>query len=135
MHRSSTSSLIVKGLNTHVDRTLPQWLTGIIAVVVFLFLIFVAFLVNKAWFHTATVVGQHKILASSVLCAISSPPSQSTSDERIKGYSLRHPRMSVGSEARNRGNTFDGSKDLTGNIFKHTVARHGFEVHRVYQTS
>ncbi|XP_021459064.2 PDZK1-interacting protein 1 [Oncorhynchus mykiss] len=32
-----------------VDRTLPQWLTGIIAVVVFLFLIFVAFLVNKAW--------------------------------------------------------------------------------------
>uniref|UniRef100_A0A4W5RFR4 PDZK1-interacting protein 1 n=1 Tax=Hucho hucho TaxID=62062 RepID=A0A4W5RFR4_9TELE len=32
-----------------VERTLPQWLTGIIAVGVFLFLIFVAFLVNKAW--------------------------------------------------------------------------------------
>ncbi|XP_073700432.1 PDZK1-interacting protein 1 [Garra rufa] len=29
--------------------TLPNWLTGIIAVGVFLFLIFVAFLVNKAW--------------------------------------------------------------------------------------
>ncbi|XP_055718087.1 PDZK1-interacting protein 1-like [Salvelinus fontinalis] len=32
-----------------VERTLPQWLTGIIAVGVFLFLIFVAVLVNKAW--------------------------------------------------------------------------------------
>ncbi|XP_036802090.1 PDZK1-interacting protein 1 [Oncorhynchus mykiss] len=32
-----------------VERALPQWLTGIIAVAVFLFLIFVAFLVNKAW--------------------------------------------------------------------------------------
>ncbi|KAK6320586.1 PDZK1-interacting protein 1-like [Coregonus clupeaformis] len=32
-----------------VERALPQWLTGIIAVTGFLFLIFVAFLVNKAW--------------------------------------------------------------------------------------
>ncbi|KAG1945768.1 PDZK1-interacting protein 1 [Pimephales promelas] len=32
--------------------TLPNWLTGIIAVGVFLFLIFIAFLVNKAWFET-----------------------------------------------------------------------------------
>ncbi|XP_041695838.2 PDZK1-interacting protein 1 [Coregonus clupeaformis] len=32
-----------------VERALPQWLTGIIAVAAFLFLIFVAFLVNKAW--------------------------------------------------------------------------------------
>ncbi|KAF7650063.1 hypothetical protein LDENG_00131740 [Lucifuga dentata] len=31
------------------ERLLPQWLTGIIAVTVFLFLAFVAFLVNKAW--------------------------------------------------------------------------------------
>ncbi|KAG5850926.1 PDZK1-interacting protein 1 [Anguilla rostrata] len=30
-------------------RALPNWLTGIIAVVVFLFLVFVAFLVNRAW--------------------------------------------------------------------------------------
>ncbi|XP_020354172.1 PDZK1-interacting protein 1 isoform X1 [Oncorhynchus kisutch] len=74
-----------------VDRTLPQWLTGIIAVGVFLFLIFVAFLVNKAWCQDS-----------------------STSEERIKGYFLRHPRMSIGSEARNRGNKFHGSKDLTG---------------------
>ncbi|XP_076880919.1 PDZK1-interacting protein 1 [Brachyhypopomus gauderio] len=28
---------------------LPNWLTGIIAVAVFLFLVFVAFIVNKAW--------------------------------------------------------------------------------------
>ncbi|KAJ8277509.1 hypothetical protein GJAV_G00075940 [Gymnothorax javanicus] len=32
-----------------VQRPLPNWLTGIIAVAVFLFLVFVAFLVNKAW--------------------------------------------------------------------------------------
>ncbi|XP_030647811.1 PDZK1-interacting protein 1 [Chanos chanos] len=31
------------------ERALPQWLVGIIAVSGFLFLIFVAFLVNKAW--------------------------------------------------------------------------------------
>ncbi|XP_041792122.1 PDZK1-interacting protein 1 [Chelmon rostratus] len=31
------------------ERLLPQWLTGIIAVSVFLFLAFVTFLVNKAW--------------------------------------------------------------------------------------
>ncbi|KAJ8395505.1 hypothetical protein AAFF_G00032390 [Aldrovandia affinis] len=30
-------------------RALPNWLTGIIAVVVFLFLVFIAFLVNRAW--------------------------------------------------------------------------------------
>ncbi|KAM9461469.1 PDZK1-interacting protein 1 [Clarias gariepinus] len=32
-----------------VGRALPNWLTGIIAVAVFLFLVFIAFLVNKAW--------------------------------------------------------------------------------------
>lgn len=32
-----------------VEQGLPNWLTGIIAVAVFLFLAFVAFLVNKAW--------------------------------------------------------------------------------------
>ncbi|KAK2906910.1 hypothetical protein QQF64_019197 [Cirrhinus molitorella] len=34
--------------------TLPNWLTGIIAVCVFLFLIFAAFLVNKAWCEDAS---------------------------------------------------------------------------------
>ncbi|CAM4656988.1 unnamed protein product [Leuciscus chuanchicus] len=34
------------------EQTLPNWLTGIIAVAVFLFLIFIAFLVNKAWCET-----------------------------------------------------------------------------------
>ncbi|KAK7136957.1 hypothetical protein R3I93_017129 [Phoxinus phoxinus] len=33
-------------------QTLPNWLTGIIAVAVFLFLIFISFLVNKAWCET-----------------------------------------------------------------------------------
>ncbi|RXN20448.1 PDZK1-interacting 1 [Labeo rohita] len=33
---------------------LPNWLTGIIAVGVFLFLIFIAFLVNKAWCEDAS---------------------------------------------------------------------------------
>ncbi|KAK3533129.1 hypothetical protein QTP70_008805 [Hemibagrus guttatus] len=32
-----------------VERALPNWLTGIIAVAVFLFLVFIAFVVNKAW--------------------------------------------------------------------------------------
>ncbi|XP_066503378.1 PDZK1-interacting protein 1 [Hoplias malabaricus] len=36
----------------YVDRALPNWLTGIIAVAVFLFLVFIAFLVNKAWCET-----------------------------------------------------------------------------------
>ncbi|XP_031430875.1 PDZK1-interacting protein 1 [Clupea harengus] len=31
------------------QRGLPNWLTGIVAVAVFLFLVFVVFLVNKAW--------------------------------------------------------------------------------------
>ncbi|XP_065101431.2 PDZK1-interacting protein 1 [Paramisgurnus dabryanus] len=35
-----------------VEQALPNWLTGIIAVAVFLFLVFIAFLVNKAWFET-----------------------------------------------------------------------------------
>lgn len=34
------------------EQALPNWLTGIIAVGVFLFLIFIAFLVNKAWCET-----------------------------------------------------------------------------------
>ncbi|KAG9350822.1 hypothetical protein JZ751_024711 [Albula glossodonta] len=36
-----------------VTRPLPNWLTGIIAVVVFLVLAFVAFLVNKVWCETS----------------------------------------------------------------------------------
>ncbi|KAF7703027.1 PDZK1-interacting protein 1 [Silurus meridionalis] len=35
-------------------RALPNWLTGIIAVSVFLFLVFVAFLVNKVWFEDSS---------------------------------------------------------------------------------
>uniref|UniRef100_H3CE24 PDZK1-interacting protein 1 n=1 Tax=Tetraodon nigroviridis TaxID=99883 RepID=H3CE24_TETNG len=31
------------------ERALPQWLTGLIAVTGFLFLTFIAFLVNRAW--------------------------------------------------------------------------------------
>ncbi|XP_052394366.1 PDZK1-interacting protein 1 [Carassius gibelio] len=34
------------------EQALPNWLTGIIAVAVFLFLVFIAFLVNKAWCKT-----------------------------------------------------------------------------------
>ncbi|XP_042605164.1 PDZK1-interacting protein 1 [Cyprinus carpio] len=34
------------------EQVLPNWLTGIIAVGVFFFLIFVTFLVNKAWCET-----------------------------------------------------------------------------------
>ncbi|KAL7867141.1 hypothetical protein AOLI_G00149550 [Acnodon oligacanthus] len=34
------------------QRAIPNWLTAIIAVAVFLFLVFVAFLVNKAWCAT-----------------------------------------------------------------------------------
>ena len=36
------------------ERLLPQWLTGIIAVVIFLFLAFVTFLVNKAWCRSSS---------------------------------------------------------------------------------
>ncbi|KAM9848828.1 PDZK1-interacting protein 1 [Aulostomus maculatus] len=40
----------VTAQTAHMDeRLLPQWLTGIIAVSVFLFLTFVVFLVKKAW--------------------------------------------------------------------------------------
>ncbi|XP_051977275.1 PDZK1-interacting protein 1-like [Xyrauchen texanus] len=35
-----------------VENAFPNWLTGIIAVAVFLFLLFVTFLVNKAWCAT-----------------------------------------------------------------------------------
>ncbi|XP_051980464.1 PDZK1-interacting protein 1 [Xyrauchen texanus] len=35
-----------------VERALPNWLTGIIAVSIFLFLLFITFLVNKAWCET-----------------------------------------------------------------------------------
>ncbi|XP_062869410.1 PDZK1-interacting protein 1 [Trichomycterus rosablanca] len=31
------------------ERALPNWLTGIIAVAVFLFLVFAGFLINKVW--------------------------------------------------------------------------------------
>lgn len=36
------------------EQALPNWLTGIIAVAVFLFLVFVVFLVNKAWCETTS---------------------------------------------------------------------------------
>lgn len=35
-----------------VERALPNWLTGIISVVVFLCVVFIAFLVNKVWCDT-----------------------------------------------------------------------------------
>ncbi|KAJ7993206.1 hypothetical protein DPEC_G00270040 [Dallia pectoralis] len=40
---------VVTAQTGEVSRALPQWLTGTIAVSAFLFLIFVTFLVNKAW--------------------------------------------------------------------------------------
>ncbi|KAL2089672.1 hypothetical protein ACEWY4_014360 [Coilia grayii] len=40
---------VVSAQTDSVQRGLPNWLTGILAVVVFLFLVFVAFIVNKAW--------------------------------------------------------------------------------------
>ncbi|XP_010869679.1 PDZK1-interacting protein 1 [Esox lucius] len=40
---------VVTAQTGEVVRALPQWLTGIIALSVFLFLVFVTFLVNKAW--------------------------------------------------------------------------------------
>lgn len=46
-----TYSFIVSLLEK-AEQTLPNWLTGIIAVAVFLFLIFITFLVNKAWCET-----------------------------------------------------------------------------------
>ncbi|XP_072517205.1 PDZK1-interacting protein 1, partial [Salminus brasiliensis] len=42
----------VSRLSEKAERALPNWLTGIIAVAVFLFLVFIAFLVNKAWCET-----------------------------------------------------------------------------------
>uniref|UniRef100_A0A665VJ65 Uncharacterized protein n=1 Tax=Echeneis naucrates TaxID=173247 RepID=A0A665VJ65_ECHNA len=47
--RSLTSDLCVPAHRQVSERVLPQWLTGIIAVVGFLFLAFVIFLVKKAW--------------------------------------------------------------------------------------
>ncbi|XP_056133791.1 PDZK1-interacting protein 1 [Lampris incognitus] len=58
MGRDMTRVLCLSGLVMEVAaqtaqgmdrRALPQWLTGLIAVAGFLFLVFVAFLVNKAW--------------------------------------------------------------------------------------
>ncbi|KAG5275404.1 hypothetical protein AALO_G00119890 [Alosa alosa] len=40
---------VVSAQTETTQRALPNWLTGIVAGVVFLFLVFVAFLVNKAW--------------------------------------------------------------------------------------
>ncbi|KAM3876285.1 PDZK1-interacting protein 1 [Diretmus argenteus] len=43
------------------QRLLPQWLTGIIAVAAFLFLAFVAVVVNKAWCeHSSREAAQEK---------------------------------------------------------------------------
>nr|XP_046248694.1 PDZK1-interacting protein 1 [Scatophagus argus] len=39
---------------TQIARLLPQWLTGIIAVSAFLFLVFVTFLVKRAWCDTSS---------------------------------------------------------------------------------
>ncbi|KAM8929969.1 PDZK1-interacting protein 1 [Pelodytes ibericus] len=35
--------------NSPLGRTFPQWLTGLIAVTVFLFLVLVAYMVNRVW--------------------------------------------------------------------------------------
>ncbi|XP_063056191.1 PDZK1-interacting protein 1 [Engraulis encrasicolus] len=40
---------VVSAQTDGVQRGIPNWLTGILAVAVFLFLVFVAFIVNKAW--------------------------------------------------------------------------------------
>ncbi|XP_028668314.1 PDZK1-interacting protein 1 [Erpetoichthys calabaricus] len=37
------------------QRAIPPWLTGIIAVVVFLFLVFIVFIVNKMWCEGTSV--------------------------------------------------------------------------------
>ncbi|TRY85581.1 hypothetical protein DNTS_010162 [Danionella cerebrum] len=36
------------------EQAFPNWLTGLIAVAVFLFLVFVTFLVNKAWCNNSS---------------------------------------------------------------------------------
>lgn len=41
------------------ERALPQWLTGLVAVTGFLFLTFIAFLVNRAWCGTSRCVAPH----------------------------------------------------------------------------
>ncbi|KAL7396664.1 hypothetical protein ABVT39_009600 [Epinephelus coioides] len=45
----SVGAVTAQTAQTQTERLLPQWLTGIIAVVAFLFLTFVGFLVKKAW--------------------------------------------------------------------------------------
>lgn len=49
---------------TQNERLLPQWLTGIIAVSIFLFLVFVGVLVNKAWCEESSrsVMGTSRFL-------------------------------------------------------------------------
>ncbi|RXM29215.1 PDZK1-interacting protein 1 [Acipenser ruthenus] len=49
---------------TSPQRVLQPWLTGIIAVVVFLFLVFIAFLVNKVWCEERSR-SKHVLLLSS----------------------------------------------------------------------
>uniref|UniRef100_A0A672Q476 Uncharacterized protein n=1 Tax=Sinocyclocheilus grahami TaxID=75366 RepID=A0A672Q476_SINGR len=46
------------------EQALPNWFTGIIAIAVFLFLIFVVFLVNKAWCETPSEDPKAGILKS-----------------------------------------------------------------------
>ncbi|XP_051763548.1 PDZK1-interacting protein 1 [Ctenopharyngodon idella] len=43
---------LVAAQTEKAEQALPNWLTGIIAVGVFLFLVFITFLVNKAWCET-----------------------------------------------------------------------------------
>ncbi|XP_042369814.1 small integral membrane protein 24-like, partial [Plectropomus leopardus] len=45
----SVGAVTAQAAQTQPERLLPQWLTGIIAVVAFLFLTFVALLVKKSW--------------------------------------------------------------------------------------
>ncbi|GAA6100085.1 PDZK1-interacting protein 1 [Tachysurus ichikawai] len=40
---------VVTAQTGSVERALPNWLTGIIAVAVFLFMVFITFIVNKTW--------------------------------------------------------------------------------------
>lgn len=71
-----TSDLCAAG-RTQAERALPQWLTGLIAVTGFLFLTFVAFLVNRAWCGKSRSVAPHRqpLLAALVCERVCEPTS------------------------------------------------------------
>ncbi|KAF4083184.1 hypothetical protein AMELA_G00137160 [Ameiurus melas] len=52
---------VVTGQAGSVGQRLPNWLTGIIAVAVFLFLAFITFLVNKAWCEDSSNSQEEKV--------------------------------------------------------------------------